>query len=115
MVNDERKDVATIEPEKVSYTEIGITPEVAPEVKDWLTKLEQGEEIKLPQPVTDDQGQVLLNNAAPQQVTIVLPLTETEMIRTLHLKLIYAARWLGEQVKRLSQMIGGKFVYKFKN
>jgi hypothetical protein len=31
------------------------------------------------------------------------------------LKLINAARWLGEQVKRLSQMIGGKFVYKFKN
>ena len=114
MISDERKDAPSAGSEKVTYTEAGVTPEVAPEVQDWLTRLEQGEEIKLPQPITDDQCQVVLANAAPQQTTIILPLTETEMTRALRLKLIYAARWLGEQVRRLSQIMSGKFVYKLK-
>ncbi|MFH1840650.1 MAG: hypothetical protein ABH807_00605 [Candidatus Shapirobacteria bacterium] len=115
MVSDERKDIPSVEPETVKYTEVETTPEIGPEVKDWLTQLEQGEEIKLPQPVTDDQGQILVSNVAPQQVTITLPLTEAEMRRALHLKLVYAARWLGEQMNRLSQIMGGRLVYKFKS
>ena len=53
-----------------------------------------------------------MDNVTPQQVTITLPLTEEEMSRALHLKIIYSLRWLGEWMKRLLKIIGGKFIYK---
>jgi hypothetical protein len=71
-----------------------------------------GAEITLPQPVTDDQGQVLVDDAAPQQVTVVLPLTEEEIQHALHLKVIHSIRWLAEWSKRLVKKTGQKFAYK---
>lgn len=99
-------------PEQAPVVEVSPPKEVGPEVKDWLTKLETGEDIQLPQMVIDDQGQPLVSPAAPQQVTVTLPLTDEEMNRALHLKIIYAARWLAEWMKRLIKIIGGKFTYK---
>jgi len=111
----ERKEAIVSAPEKAPLTEVAPVKETGPEVKDWLTKLETGEEIKLPQPVTDDNGQVMLDNATPQQVTVTLPLTEEEMNRALHVKIIYSLRWLAEWTKRLIKIVGGKFLYKPSN
>lgn len=108
----ERKETVVTQPEKVPIVETGAPKEVAPELKDWLTKVETGEEIQLPSPITDDQGQVIVSPPTPQQVAVDLPLTEEEMTKALHLKIIYSLRWLAEWMKRLLKIIGGKFIYK---
>lgn len=93
-------------PEKETPKESG------PEVKDYLTKLETGEEIQLPQPVTDDSGQPILSSAAPQQVTVTLPLTDDEMKLALHQKIISSIRWLAEWCLRLVKITRGKITYR---
>jgi len=100
------------EKEKLPLEEKPITPEIPPEIEH--VEAIAGEEITLPKPITDSSGQPILDNAAPQQVTITLPLTEEEMQRALHLKIIYSLRWLAEWTKRLIKIVGGKFLYKFK-
>lgn len=114
-VSGERKEAVVSAPEKVPSVETAPAKETGPEVKDWLTKLETGEEIKLPQPITDDAGQVMLDNVAPQQVTVTLPLTEEETNRALHVKIVYSLRWLAEWTKRLIKVVGGNFLYKSSN
>lgn len=89
-----------------------VTPEIPPEIEH--VEAIAGEEITLPQPVTDIGGGVILDNITSQQVTITLPLTEKEMNRALHLKIIYSLRWLAEWAKRLIKIVGGKFFYQFK-
>lgn len=112
----ERKEaMVSLPTETVRPTEGELAREIAPEIKDYITKLETGEEITLPQPVTDDVGQLLVSPAAPQRVTVTLPLTEEEMGRALHLKIIYSIRWLAEWMKRAIKIIGSGFIYKFKN
>lgn len=108
----ERKETLVSERERVPVVERVPPKEFEPEVKDWLTRVETGEEIQLPQQVTDDTGQVIIDTPAPQQVTVTLPLTEEEMKRALHLKLIYSLRWLAEWAKRLLKLAKGKFIYK---
>ena len=111
----ERKEASITDKERVLIVERRPPKELEPEVKDWLEKIETGAEIQLPQPVTDDQGQVIVSPAAPQQVTVTLPLTEEEMSGALHLKIVYSLRWLAEWMKRLLKIAGGKFSYKLKN
>jgi len=98
--------------EKVPLVERPTTPKIPPEIE--RVEAIAGEEITLPKPITDNSGQPILDNVAPQQVTITLPLTEEEMRQALHLKIIYSLRWLAEWVKRLTKVFGGKFLYGFK-
>ena len=110
----EKQDVVFVDQEKGLLEEQAFPKEVGPEVKDYLTKLEQ-EEIQLPQPVTDDHtGQPILQNATPSQVTVTLPFTQNEYDQALHVKLIYSLRWLAEQARRLVKLINNKFIYRFK-
>jgi hypothetical protein len=108
----ERKEAIVGAQEKAPIVERVPPRELGPEVKDWLTKLETGEEIQLPQPVTDDSGQPLVSPPASQQVTVTLPLTEEEMKFALHQKVIDSIRWLAEWMKRVLKIAGGKFIYK---
>ncbi|MBM3205486.1 hypothetical protein FJZ41_01380 [Candidatus Shapirobacteria bacterium] len=105
------KETIVSEREKFPVVERPISPEITPEIKRVEPVI--GEEITLPQPVVDDTGAVVLDNASPQQVTIKLPLTEQQMDQALHLKIIYSFRWLAEWTKRLVKIIGGKFIYRF--
>jgi len=100
------------EKEKLPLEERLTTPEVPPEIEH--IEAIAGAEITLPKPITDSSGQPILDNATPQQVTITLPLTEEEMQQALHLKIIYSLRWLAEWVKRLTKIIRGNFLYRFK-
>ena len=86
------------------------TPEFAPETQ-YIEAVKEGE-INLPQPVTDETGQVVMDNAAPQQVVVKLPLTGAQMDQALHLKIIYSFRWLAEWAKRVLKIVGGKFTYR---
>jgi sugar (pentulose or hexulose) kinase len=100
------------EKEKLPLEERLTTPEIPPEIEH--IEAIAGAEITLPKPITDSSGQPILDNATSQQVTITLPLTEEEMQQALHLKIIYSLRWLAEWVKRLTKIIRGNFLYRFK-
>ena len=98
--------------EELFIQERPLKPEVPPEVEH--VEAIAGAEISLPKPITDTGGGIILDNIAPQQVTVTLPLTEEEMQQALHLKIIYSLRWLAEWMKRLLKIVGGKFLYQFK-
>lgn len=108
------------EKEGVRPSEEGTFPvvetQVIPEVPPDIEKVEAvaGTEATLPKPVTDDAGQVLVSPAAPQQVNITLPLTEAELERALHLKVINSLRWLAEWTARMLKKTKSKFVYQLK-
>lgn len=100
-------------PEAVVPQEYLKTPEIPPEIEH--VEAIAGAELTLTQPVTDySTGQPILDNTVPQQTTVTLPLTETEMNQALHIKIIYSLRWLAELMKRLIKIVGGKFIYKYK-
>jgi len=104
------KETDISEREKFPVGEILTKPDITPETQHMEAII--GEEITLPQPITDDTSQVIMDNTTPQQVTIKLPLTGQQMDQALHLKIIYSFRWLAEWMKRLLKIFGSKFVYK---
>jgi len=104
------KETIVSERDKFPVGEILTTPDVTPETQHMEAII--GEEITLPQPITDDTSQVVMDNAAPQQVVVKLPLTGQQMDQALHLKIIYSFRWLAEWMKRALKIISGKFTYK---
>jgi len=87
-------------------------PEPEAEVKDWLEKLEEGEKVQLPQPVTDDYGQTLVEAAGATKGKIILPLDEEELQQGLHQKAINSIRWLAEWCLRIMKMAAGRVFYK---
>lgn len=94
--------------EKISSKEAG------QEVGEWVTKVETGEEIQLPKPVTDDHGQVLVEPAAPSQITVTLPLTDDQIKTGLHRKIVDSIRWLAEWCLRLLKVSNSKIAYRKK-
>lgn len=104
------KETVVSERDKFPVGEILTKPDVLPETQHIEAVI--AEEITLPQPITDDTNQVIMDNAAPSQVTIKLPLTGQQMDQALHLKIIYSFRWLAEWTKRLLKIFGSKFIYR---
>ena len=82
-------------------------------VESWMEKLERGEEIKLPQPLTDDD-QVILSNSGNDVAddALVLPLTEKQVEEGLHEKVYNSARWLAEWCLRVAKKLHGQVVYR---
>jgi len=103
------KETVLSEQEKVPIVERPTTPEISPEVEYIRTTM--GAEITLPQPITDDTGQIIVGAAAPQKVEIKLPLSEEQILQGLGYKIIDSFRWLAEWCKRLIKIMGGKFSY----
>ncbi len=106
------KETIISEYEKIPVVERSTKIEFTPEIKK-VEPIVEGEEITLPQAVMDDTGAVILDNIAPQQVTIKLSLTDDQMNQALHLKVIYSLRWLAEWTKRALKILGGRFIYRF--
>lgn len=94
--------------------ERSVTPEIAPEIKDHLARVETADEVQLPQPVTDDGGAPLVSSAQPAQITITLPLDDQVLTLGLKAAVSTSWRWLAEWIKRLLKITGGRFVYKTK-
>ena len=106
------KETIISEHERIPVVERATKVEVTSELK-RVEPVVEGEEISLPQSVVDDTGAVILDNIAPQQVTIKLPLTDDQMNQALHLKIVYSLRWLAEWMKRVLKILGGRFIYRF--
>lgn len=108
------KETIITEREKFPIVERPTTPEVG-EIRD-IKGIEpiMGEEISLPQPITDETGEILVETPTPQQIEIKLPLTEEQILRGLGYKIIDSFRWLAEWCKRLLKIVGGKFSYNLK-
>lgn len=99
------------------YKEAGVgeykEPALPKETEGWMEKLEKGESISLPQPVTDDQGQVIMQDITQEEEKkVVLPMTEQEVKEGLHHKVFDSVRWLAEWCWRAVRMGSGKFVYR---
>ena len=109
----ERVDGVAGHQEVTPITEYTRNVDLEPEVEGWLEKLEK-EQTQLTQPVTDDKGQVILDDSAKQQFgfKVVLPLTKEEVEKGLHHKVIDSIRWLAEWCIRMIKMFGNKVAYR---
>lgn len=101
--------------EKTPVTEYTRRVDLEPEVEGWLEKLEK-EEAQLQQPVVDDKGQVVLDDAQKKKkgFKVVLPLSKDEVEKGLHHKVIDSLRWLAEWCIRMIKMFGNKVAYRKK-
>ena len=99
------------EPEKVPIRVIKET-QPSKEVENWMKKLEKGEDINLPQPVTDDFGQTLVQPAVTQKPNIILPMTEEEINIGVTKKIVNSIRWMAEWCLRLFKKDSQRVEYK---
>jgi len=101
--------------ERTPMTEYTRKVDLEPEVEGWLEKLEK-EDSQLQQPVRDDKGQVVLDDAQKKKkgFKVVLPLSEDEVEKGLHHKLVDSIRWLAEWCIRMIKMFGNKVAYRKK-
>ena len=105
------KESEGLEPQegkKYPVVERQVIPEVPPEIE--KVEAVAGAEANLAQPVTDDAGRVIVSPSAPQQVNITWPLTDEEIEKALHLKVIYSIRWLAEWTARLLKKTRHKLI-----
>ena len=105
------KETIISEKEKFTVVERQHTPEFTPKME-RVEPVVSAEEMKLAQPIIGEDGAIVLDNPAPQQVVVKLPLTEEQIDQALHLKVIYSFRWLAEWTKRVLKIFGGKFIYR---
>lgn len=77
-------------------------PEPSKEVEPWIKK--EKKEIKLPRPVYDQGGQVILEDIAPQKPKITLPLDKLGIQKGLKHKVQDSIRWLAEWCLRIIKM-----------
>lgn len=81
------------------------------EVEGYIEKIEKDAELS--SPVIDDYTQqVLLKSANPQNVEVVLPLTETQVQQGLHHKVWEAITWLATWCLRQVKISPGRVKYK---
>ena len=108
-VGKEREGKQEITP----MTEYTRKVDLEPEVEGWLEKLEK-EDSRLQQPVTDDKGKIILDDAAKQKkgFKVVLPLTKDEVDKGLHHKVIDSIRCVAEWCIRMIKMFGSKVSYR---
>lgn len=98
-------------PESFEAEEIKELGEVPIEVEGWMERVERGEDVHLAQPVTH-QGKTLVKSAKPQDTQVVLPLTEEEVEKGLHVKVFRSLRWLAVWCVRLVKKLPEKVIYK---
>lgn len=96
--------------EKFPVTQEEVEPEISKEIEPLVEKLEK--EIYLSKPVTDDSGAPLVSASAPQQPTIVLPVTKTAYFYGLTQKVTESIRWLAEWCLRLIKIFGDKINFR---
>ena len=101
--------------EVTPITEYTRQVDLEPEVEGWLEKVEK-EDSQLQQPVTDDKGQVVLDDSQKQQsgFKAILPLTKDEVNKGLQHKVIDSVRWLAEWCIRMVKMFGNRVAYRRK-
>lgn len=112
------REPATVESRRAgeleSISEIEVIPET-PEIEKLEGYIEQVEKAPETQsPVVDDYTQqVLLSSAAVQNPTVTLPLTEDQIVKGLHHKVMDGLKWLAVWCIRQIKLLHGRV--KFKN
>jgi len=86
--------------------------ETPAEVKKYVKEVKKEEAIKLPVPVEDEYGRVLMESARPSKPRIILPLNQTGMKQAVKKKITDSIRWLATWCLRLIKMFPGRVVYK---
>ena len=111
IISKEREGKQEVTP----ITEYTRQVDLEPEVEGWLEKVEK-EDSQLQQPVTDDKGQVVLDDSQKQQsgFKAILPLTKDEVNKGLQHKVIDSVRWLAEWCIRMVKMFGNRVAYRRK-
>ena len=87
---------------------------VAPEVKEWVTEIKKEEAIKLPVPVKDEYGQILMESARPSKPKITIPLDDSQMQGGMKKKFSDSIRWLTTWCIRLIKKFPERVFYKTK-
>lgn len=96
------------EPGTIEKKEFKIPKEVGEVVKE----VKKEEEIKLPQPIKDEYGQILMEAASPSKPKIVLPLDDQGIKTGVKQKVSDSIRWLAALCIRLIKMFPGRAIYK---
>lgn len=86
------------------------SPKIEKEIEPLIKKVE--EEIFLSKPITDDYGQPLVSPPAPQNPTIVLPITKSSYMQGLKQKVTESIRWLAEWCLRLIKIFGKNISFR---
>lgn len=97
-------------PERVPIVEMREPRELPEEVAGWLERTER-DDVAEPQPIVHE-GRTVVGPAAPQDVEVTLPLTEEEMKKGLHHKIVESITWLARWCKRLFDKYKGKVAFK---
>ena len=109
---DEEKAIGSFykegEPGIIGKKEFKISKEVGEVVKE----VKKEEEIKLPQPIKDEYGQILMKAASPSKPKIVLSLDDQEIKTGIKQKVSNSIRWLAVLCVRVIKMFPGRVVYK---
>lgn len=87
--------------EMVKYQEIGAELEKDQELEKWVEEIPDPKTITLPKPVKDDYGEILVQASQIPKPKIILPISEDQMEKALHYKIIDSIRWLYEWAKRV--------------
>lgn len=91
--------------------EVLASPETGPELEGYVENVDK--KAQLPPTLVDDYtGQVLLRTADPQNATVTLPLTQTQVEEGLHHKVWESVRWLSEWCVRQIKLLNGRARYK---
>jgi len=111
----ERVEMGAGRQEDTPMTEFTRNVDLEPEVEGWLEKVEK-EDSQSPQAITDDKGQVVLDDSAQQNVgfKVVLPMTKDEVEKGVQHKVLDSVRWLAEWCIRMVKMFGNKVAYRRK-
>jgi len=96
--------------EKVTFSEIK-EPEPPKEVQGWVQKMEKGQSITLPTPITDDYGQILMQSSGVVKPKIILPMDFDEVEAGLKQKVVASVRWLAMWCLRLLKMAPDRTQY----
>lgn len=81
-----------------------------PEVKEYV-KLVKKEEIRLPRPVKDEYGQVLIESAMPSRPKINLPLNTSGIKKGVKQKVTDSVRWLATLCLRIIKMFPERVLF----
>jgi hypothetical protein len=109
----ERIDFGPRVAESAPIVEVREDHEIEPEVEKWVEKLKSGEEVQLPEPVTDDQGEIVVADASAQIIEdkIVLPISFEEMSQGKKQSVYNSGKWLAVWVERLKKILGPNAVH----
>lgn len=97
--------------EKIQFQEISTELGKDAELEKWVEEVPDAKTVTLPKPVQDDYGQILVQASQIPKPNIVLPISEPEMEKALHHKVVDSFRWLYEWARRLILLQPGRVFY----